>query len=207
MLPCGQVWLCDMCHRLVAAHAHCWHAAQSHGMLPYVQLAVFAPCSCVFVKCIVNACPLGEGAAAPAGRQSVHACAALCSERIPIRRIRGLMGKRKPVSILTRAAQQELRPAKPKKQKTQGGGADQASHPQSESQRSKQHGSGGGSGGSGRRHEAAGLRPTSPVHQQASYAIRRLLEADARKRGGVSLKSLTLAPHITAKKADRKSVV
>jgi putative methyltransferase len=31
--------------------------------------------------------------------------------------------------------------------------------------------------------------------------VRRLLEADERKRGGVSLKSLTLAPHITAKKA------
>lgn len=44
------------------------------------------------------------------------------------------------------------------------------------------------------------MRPTSPVHSQAAYAVRRLLEADASKRGGVTLKSLTLAPHITAKK-------
>lgn len=57
-------------------------------------------------------------------------------------------------------------------------------------------------GGNKKQHKAPqGLRPTSAVHAQAAYAVQRLLEADASKRGGVTLKGLTLAPHITAKKA------
>ncbi|PNW71282.1 hypothetical protein CHLRE_16g647602v5 [Chlamydomonas reinhardtii] len=43
--------------------------------------------------------------------------------------------------------------------------------------------------------------PVSQVHQQAATAVGRLLEADASRRHGASLKSLTLAPHIVAKKA------
>lgn len=44
-------------------------------------------------------------------------------------------------------------------------------------------------------------RPLSVVHQQAALAVRRLLEADSSRKHGASLKSLTLAPHIEAKKA------
>lgn len=39
------------------------------------------------------------------------------------------------------------------------------------------------------------------VHRQAAYAVERLLAADASQREGATLKSLTLAPHIQAKKA------
>lgn len=118
------------------------------------------------------------------------------------------MGKRKPVSILKRAQQQEPRPAK--KQKTQqpvpGEQSKQAPNREQKQQQNRQGQGGGGSGGSARRdhnREPPGLRPTSAVHAQAANAVRRLLEADASKRGGVTLKSLTLAPHITAKKASR----
>ncbi|PRW56905.1 phosphoglucomutase PGM3 isoform B [Chlorella sorokiniana] len=80
-----------------------------------------------------------------------------------------------------------------------------------EGERQQRGGGGGGSGGGGAKHhrstqqqqpkQPAGLRPVSAVHQQAAYAVRRLLEADASKRGGVTLKSLTLGPQVTAKKA------
>ena len=43
--------------------------------------------------------------------------------------------------------------------------------------------------------------PTSPLHRSAVNAIARLLDADASGRDGVSLKSLTLAPHIENKRA------
>jgi putative methyltransferase len=49
-----------------------------------------------------------------------------------------------------------------------------------------------------------GRRPPVPVleeHRQASRAIARLLESDAQSRNGASVKSLTLAPHISNKKA------
>lgn len=49
-----------------------------------------------------------------------------------------------------------------------------------------------------------GTRPPIPVleeHRQASRAIARLLESDAQSRNGASVKSLTLAPHISNKKA------
>ncbi len=45
-----------------------------------------------------------------------------------------------------------------------------------------------------------GLQPTSMVHRQAAHAVARLLAADASQREGATLKSLTLAPHIVAKK-------
>ena len=45
------------------------------------------------------------------------------------------------------------------------------------------------------------LRCQSDVDQQASDAVHRLLQASRRKSRGASIKSLTLAPHITAKKA------
>lgn len=107
------------------------------------------------------------------------------------------MGKR-PSSILKRAQQNEPRPGKKQKTKSSGGGGPEQPRPQ---QRQQGGGGGGGGSGSSRQAAAAGLRPTSAVHSQAAFAVRRLLEADERKRGGVSLKSLTLAPHITAKKA------
>ncbi|GLC36293.1 hypothetical protein PLESTM_000428100 [Pleodorina starrii] len=44
-------------------------------------------------------------------------------------------------------------------------------------------------------------RPLSIVHQQAALAVQRLLEADSSRQHGASLKSLTLAPHVEAKKA------
>ncbi|GLI69443.1 hypothetical protein VaNZ11_014055, partial [Volvox africanus] len=44
-------------------------------------------------------------------------------------------------------------------------------------------------------------RPLSVVHKQAAFAVQRLLEADSSRKHGASLKSLTLAPHIEAKKA------
>lgn len=97
------------------------------------------------------------------------------------------------MSILKRAQQSEPRPGKKHKTKSSVGGGTEQPPPQ---QRQK-----GGGGGSRQAAAAAGLRPTSAVHSQAAFAVRRLLEADERKRGGVSLKSLTLAPHITAKKA------
>lgn len=43
--------------------------------------------------------------------------------------------------------------------------------------------------------------PASVVHRQAAWAIQRLLAADASGKGGASLKTLTLAPHIEAKRA------
>ena len=116
------------------------------------------------------------------------------------------MGK-KPVSILRRAAASKQGAPRPpggsKKRKESGGEHEQPAPQRRRSQPSgggggrQHHGSGGGS------REPPGLRLTSPVHSQAAYAVRRLLEADASKRGGVSLKSLTLAPHIQAKKARR----
>ena len=39
------------------------------------------------------------------------------------------------------------------------------------------------------------------VHRQAAAAVSRLLEADASKRGGVSIKALTLSPSVLSKKA------
>ena len=124
---------------------------------------------------------------------------------------RSAMKKRK-ASILPRAAQQAPRPKRQKAQ--QGGGAPHGAPAGSApGQRRQQHQSGGG-GGKRRSSSAqqqqqqqprqpAGLRPVSAVHQQAAYAVRRLLEADASKRGGVTLKSLTLGPRITAKKVGR----
>eukprot|EP00873_Tetraselmis_striata_P002564 jgi/Tetstr1/422828/TSEL_013619.t1 len=41
----------------------------------------------------------------------------------------------------------------------------------------------------------------SLVHRQAADALARLLAASASRRGGTSIKALTLAPHIQAKKA------
>lgn len=112
----------------------------------------------------------------------------------------GKPGKRKPTSILKRAAAQESeRPGK--KRKTQTGAAQGGNKDAPRPQQQERKGS-GGSGARERRPQAlpAGLRPVSAVHSQAAYAVRRLLQADASKQGGVTLKSLTLAPHITAKK-------
>lgn len=54
-------------------------------------------------------------------------------------------------------------------------------------------------------HQSAGSPPLwrciSTVHQQATFAVQRLLEADSSRKHGASLKSLTLAPHVVAKKA------
>ena len=106
--------------------------------------------------------------------------------------------RKRPVSILKRKQVQEherrslkkqkvsaTRKEQPEQRKGQGGAAPPAT-------RRRQ--------GDAQRQQAPGLRPTSAVHAQAAYAVKRLLEADASKRGGASLKSLTLAPHITAKK-------
>ena len=54
----------------------------------------------------------------------------------------------------------------------------------------------GGSTGSSRY-----WRCMSVVDQQAAFAVQRLLQADSSRSNGASLKSLTLAPHIVAKKA------
>ena len=48
------------------------------------------------------------------------------------------------------------------------------------------------------------LQPTSVVHRQAAFAVSRLLAADASQREGATLKSLTLAPHIEAKKVGQR---
>lgn len=117
------------------------------------------------------------------------------------------MGKRKPVSILKRA--QGPSAGLGKKRRTElAGDQEQQQTPQKQPRKQPLNGNSAGAGGSSgqqqrrqqRQPEPLGLRPTSPVHSQAAYAVRRLLEADASKRGGVTLKSLTLAPHITAKK-------
>ncbi len=54
-------------------------------------------------------------------------------------------------------------------------------------------------------HQSSGSPPSwrciSTVHQQAAFAVQRLLEADSSRKHGASLKSLTLAPHVVAKKA------
>lgn len=50
----------------------------------------------------------------------------------------------------------------------------------------------------------SGTPPSLPVleeHRQASWAVARLLESDAQSRNGASIKSLTLASHISNKKA------
>lgn len=39
------------------------------------------------------------------------------------------------------------------------------------------------------------------VHRQAAIAVGKLLEADEKKQGGASIKTLTLAPGVIAKKA------
>lgn len=39
------------------------------------------------------------------------------------------------------------------------------------------------------------------VHRQAAVAVSRLIEADASKRGGVSIKALTLSPSVLSKRA------
>ncbi|KAG2499505.1 hypothetical protein HYH03_002452 [Edaphochlamys debaryana] len=68
--------------------------------------------------------------------------------------------------------------------------------------RRKTAGAPGGKGGHRSGSSAEHLwRPVSTVHQQAAFAVQRLLEADRDRRHGASLKSLTLAPHIVAKKA------
>lgn len=86
------------------------------------------------------------------------------------------MGKRKPVSLLKR-------PGAPgdasKKRRT----ADKPAAPQKPAAR--QH----------------TLAPTSDVHRQAARAVGKLLQSDETGRDGASLKSLTLAPHVTNKKA------
>ncbi|GFR46288.1 hypothetical protein Agub_g7844, partial [Astrephomene gubernaculifera] len=60
-------------------------------------------------------------------------------------------------------------------------------------------------GGNGNRHPQGAIghqwQPISVVHQQAAFAVQRLLEADSQRKHGASLKSLTLAPHVVAKKA------
>lgn len=124
------------------------------------------------------------------------------------------MGKRKPVSILKRS-QQGVAGGHSNKRKADSAGVHEQ-HQKPRKQARKQPldstSAAGGSAGASRQEqqhrqprqqEPAGLRPTSPVHSQAAYAVRRLLEADASKRGGVTLKSLTLAPHIAAKKVPR----
>ncbi|KAL4452334.1 hypothetical protein ABPG75_007996 [Micractinium tetrahymenae] len=122
------------------------------------------------------------------------------------------MGKRKPVSILKRAQQGSAGQGKKRKAEL-AGTQEQHQKPQKQPRTQPQNGNSAASSGGGggrqrqpkgqqqRRQEPTGLRPTSAVHSQAAYAVRRLLDADTSKRGGVSLKSLTLAPHITAKKA------
>ena len=115
--------------------------------------------------------------------------------------------KKRKQSILARAAQQAPRP---KKQKTQSEQAAPRNRKAGRAQAPQQQQGGATGGGGGGKHprdtqqhqskQPAGLRPVSVVHQQAAYAVRRLLEADASKRGGVTLKSLTLGPQVAAKK-------
>lgn len=112
------------------------------------------------------------------------------------------MGKKRPTSILKRAGAQE--PRSGKKQKTAAGASPRNGHSQP-AQRRQQHEQGGGGSGSRRQsqQQPAGLRPVSAVHTQAAYAVRRLLEADTSKRGGATLKSLTLGNDWVAAK-DKK---
>lgn len=112
------------------------------------------------------------------------------------------MGKRKPVSLLNRERAQRHEQQRPSKKQKKA--APQNGNAQAHQQQGNR--AGGSSGGQQERgprkqqQQLQGLRPTSAVHSQAAFAVRRLLEADASKRGGATLKSLTLAPHITAKK-------
>jgi hypothetical protein len=105
--------------------------------------------------------------------------------------------KRQSILQRERAQQREERPAK--KPKRDANSVEQQQKPQGT------RAAGGGTASQRQRHtggrrEPPGLRPTSAVHSQAAYAVRRLLEADASKAGGVTLKGLTLAPHVEAKK-------
>jgi hypothetical protein len=59
-------------------------------------------------------------------------------------------------------------------------------------------------GSSSRQHQGRQLQPQGVVDRQAAYAVQALVEADEGRGKGVTLKSLTLAPHITAKKATYK---
>ena len=115
--------------------------------------------------------------------------------------------KKRKQSILQRAAQQAPRPKRQRTQSEHGAPRDGSA---GRAQGAHQQRGGGGGGSGGAKHarsmqqqqpkQPTGLRPVSAVHQQAAYAVRRLLEADASKRGGVTLKSLTLGPQVTAKK-------
>jgi hypothetical protein len=53
-------------------------------------------------------------------------------------------------------------------------------------------------------HAGRPLQAQSVVDRQAAYAVQALVQADEGRGNGVTLKSLTLAPHITAKKATYK---
>lgn len=118
--------------------------------------------------------------------------------------------KKRKQSILQRAAQQAPRPKKQRTQSDQAAPRYEGSSTGHGARQQQRGGGGGGGGGSGAKHprsaqqqqpkQPQGLRPVSAVHQQAAYAVRRLLEADASKRGGVTLKSLTLGPQVAAKK-------
>ncbi len=70
----------------------------------------------------------------------------------------------------------------------------------------QEHGSGGGGSGAKRTAHSASARGgqlvcISAVDRQAAQALHTLLQADAGQGKGATLKALTLAPHITAKKA------
>lgn len=136
----------------------------------------------------------------------LNACAALCVNRqfaLPsFVSSSSMAAKKRPRSILQRAAAAEPRPAK-KARAQQAAGSGHAPGWQqaataAATRRKQQQGGGGGA------REPAGLRAVSAVHSQAAYAVHRLLEADASKRGGVSLKSLTLGPRVTAKKVRQR---
>jgi 25S rRNA (cytosine2278-C5)-methyltransferase len=95
------------------------------------------------------------------------------------------MGKRKPVSLLKRQSHSNPGDAsllsKKAKKKLKADNPDAFPQPQNNKPRV--------------------WNPINETHRQAAHAVGRLLNADATGRDGVSLKSLTLAPHINNKKA------
>lgn len=109
------------------------------------------------------------------------------------------MGKKRPRSLLQRAAAapRDRPPKRARPAAAQADGTQAKQQQQGRRQAQQQH---------WRQPPPAaarpppGPRPVSVVHSQAAYAVRRLLEADASKRGGVTLKSLTLGPRVEAKK-------
>lgn len=115
------------------------------------------------------------------------------------------MGKKRPVSLLKRerAAEQEARPGKKRRKQSAPAQRDEQQHAPKPRHHQQQQPAATSGGGRRQAAQPPGLRPVSAVHAQAAYAVRRLLEADASKQGGATLKALTLGNERVAAK-DKK---